>query len=142
MAIAYFSSLPECEVVDVTFVKPIGGEVTLQLLVDSGFTGNCSFILPEELTDLAHADMNVTPVAGALQGVRRRISVVCRVASLGVQMDEIAILADTAELLLPPGTSGLAGLQFLRRFRQWGAEMADAGDWRFFLATGHPVPKE
>ena len=127
MAVAYFPSLDAAETVEIIFVKPTGGEEAIRLLVDSGFTGRSSFVLPEDRADLAHAQAAASQVAGALQGTRTRVVVSCRVTALSFQTSAIAILADVSGLALPPAVHGLAGLQFLRYFRRWGSERADDG---------------
>jgi len=45
MAIAYFDSLDDCDLVEVEFVDSYGVRSTQRLLVDSGFTGVSSFVL-------------------------------------------------------------------------------------------------
>jgi predicted aspartyl protease len=135
MAIAYFPSLEGAEALEVAFAKPQGGEVALRLLVDSGFTGQSSFVLPANAADLAQAVAPASQVVGALQGAQQRVVVLCRVVGLSVSFPAIAILADVSCLALPPGIQGLVGLRFLRHFCRWGAEQAEDGAWRFFLAT-------
>lgn len=136
MAITYFPSLREADTLEVAFVRPQGGEVTLRLLVDSGFTGQSCFVLPETAQDLAHAASSASHAAGALQGSQRRVVVSCRIAALAFQATVIAILADTSPLVLPTEVQGIVGLRFLRHFHRWGAEQAADGSWRFFLETG------
>ena len=63
MPIAYFPSQEAAETLEVAFSKPAGGEATLRLLVDSGFTGQSSFVLPESAADLAHAQATASQVA-------------------------------------------------------------------------------
>jgi hypothetical protein len=138
MAITYFSSLERAEAIEVVFSKPQGGELPLRLLVDSGFTGQSCFVLPENADELAQAAAPASQVAGALQGTQQRIIVSCSIAALTFRVAAIAILADVSLLALPSGIQGLAGLQFLRHFRRWGAEQTDDGGWRFFLATDVP----
>lgn len=138
MAIAYFPSLPAAETIEVAFDRPAGGEVMLRLLVDSGFTGQSNFVLPDTATDLAQAHAAASQVAGALQGTQQRVVVSCRVPALAFQTAAIAILADVSGLALPSGVEGLAGLGFLRHFRRWGSERTDQGDWSFFLETDGP----
>jgi hypothetical protein len=46
MAVVYFSSLEQGDLVEVPFLEPNVGEVTLSLLADSGFTGQHRFLLP------------------------------------------------------------------------------------------------
>jgi predicted aspartyl protease len=135
MPVAYFTSPEAADAIEVSFVRPADSEVTLRLLVDSGFTGRSSFVLPESAADLAHAQAAAAQVGGALQGTQTRVVVSCRVAALSFQTSAIAILADTSGLALPSGVHGLAGLRFLRYFRRWGAEQTGDGSWRFFLQT-------
>ena len=52
MAIAYFPSLEQADTLGISFSKPNGGEVALRLLVDSGFTGQSSFVLAVSADDL------------------------------------------------------------------------------------------
>jgi hypothetical protein len=127
--VAYFPSLDAAETVEVGFIK-------LRLLVDSGFTGRSSFVLPESAAHLAHARAAASQVAGALEGTQTRMVVSCRVGALSFQTMAIAILADVSDLAIPPGVHGLVGLRFVRYFRRWGSERADDGTWRFFLETG------
>jgi hypothetical protein len=133
MAIAYFPSLRDADILEVTFLKALGGEITLRLLVDSGFTGQSSFVLPDSSDDVAHSSAPLSQAAGALQGVQKRVVVLCRIDALAFQSAAIAILASTTNLLLPTGTEGIVGLRFLRLFRRWGAEQTPDGTWRFFL---------
>jgi predicted aspartyl protease len=135
MPVAYFSSIEQGETVEVAFSKPQGGDVTLRLLVDSGFTGQSCFVLPEDAGDLAQAPAAASQTAGALQGTQNRIVVSCHIAALSFHLTAMAIVTDTSPLALPPGVHGLAGLRFLRNFRRWGAEQTQPNDWRFFLAT-------
>jgi hypothetical protein len=135
MAIAYFPSLEDAETLEVVFLKPGGTEVSLRLLVDSAFSGRSCFVLPERAYDLAQAAAPASQATGALQGRQKRVVVSCRIPPLLFQRSEIAILADISRLALPAGIDGVAGLRFLRYFRRWGAERADDGAWRFFLAT-------
>ena len=138
MAISYFQSHEEADTLEVVFAKPDGAEVTLRLLVDSGFTGQSCFVLPENAEDLGHAAAPASQAAGALQGTQKRGVVSCRIASLSFHAVVIAIFADTAHLALPSGIQGIVGLRFLRHFRRWGAEQTVDRAWRFFLATDSP----
>ncbi|MSQ94237.1 MAG: hypothetical protein EXR98_06735 [Gemmataceae bacterium] len=135
MAIAHFPSFDDGDALDVGFLKPQGGELTLRLLVDSGFTGQSCFVLPVNANGLAHAAVPSAEVAGALQGVQKRVVVSCRIADLSFAVAAIAIIADTSGLALPVGVQGIVGLRFLRHFRRWGAEQTAVGAWRFFLET-------
>jgi len=138
MAIVYFPSLAEADTIEVTFTKPSGGEENLRLLVDSGFTGQSCFVLPENADDLAHAATTASQASGALQGTQRRVVVAARIDALSFANDVIAILADTSTLALPAATQGMVGLPFLRLFRRWGAEQSADGVWRFFLESDTP----
>jgi hypothetical protein len=133
MTVAYFPSLDAAETIEVAFVRPAGGETTVRLLVDSGFTGQSSFVLPRSASDLAHAHASASQVMGAIQGTQTRVIVTCRIAALSFQTPAIAILADTSGLALPAGVSGMVGLRFLRHFHRWGSERVEDGTWRFFL---------
>jgi hypothetical protein len=135
MAIVYFSSLQEAETVEVNFVKAMDGEASFRLLVDSGFTGQSSFVLSQEAADLAQAFAPRSKAAGALRGAQKRIIVSCRIPQLGIEFPAIAILANLSRFALPTGIDGLAGLRFLRHFRRWGAERRGSTAWRFFLET-------
>jgi hypothetical protein len=134
MAIAYFPCLVDADTIEVTFFRPAGGAVALRLLVDSGFTGQSSFVLSDLAHDLAYTTAPSSQAAGAIQGRQHRVVVFCRVPGLPFQSVAIAILADLAPLALPAGVQGIAGLKFLRQFRRCGAEQDDLGAWRFFLA--------
>jgi predicted aspartyl protease len=136
MAIAFFPSLAQAEIVDVSFSQRQGGETILRLLVDSGFTGQSSFVLSKDALDLALMPAPPLAATGAIQGIQQRALAFYHVSVLGVDATAIAILADLSAMALPPGVDGIAGLQFLRQFRRWGAEKSDNGSWRFFLETG------
>jgi len=135
MPTTHYPSPADAEVVDVIFLKPHGGEEVFHLLVDSGFTGQSSFVLPVHADYLAHAQATPSQVAGALQGSQTRVVVAFRVDALAYQNMAIAILADTANLSLPDGVQGIAGLRFLRHFRRWGAEQSATGNWQFVLES-------
>jgi hypothetical protein len=122
MAIAYFPSLEDCDTIKVVFMKPLGGQRTLHLLVDSGFAGQSCFVLDENAHDLSHAVAPASQTTGALQGKQKRVIVVCRIAELLFQIAAVAILADISTLALPVGIEGMVGQRFLRFFRRWGAE--------------------
>ncbi len=118
MAIVYFPSLDQGDVVEVVFLTPSGNTVSMRLLVDSGFTGQSCFVLPTDAESLAQAAAPASQTAGALSGTQRRVVVTCRIPGLSFERSLIAILADVAALALPPGIQGLAGLRFLRSFRR------------------------
>ena len=133
MAIVYFSSLTDAEVIDVEFVGLAGDSRSLRLLVDSGFTGKSSVVLAKEAKDLVRAELPGANTIGALQGVQERGWVTCRIPGLSFQRTLIAILTDISSLALPPQVDGMAGLNFLREFSRWGGEKTDNG-WQFFLS--------
>jgi predicted aspartyl protease len=133
MATAFFPSLADAEVIDVEIVRLDGSIKAMRLLVDSGFTGSSSFVLPDSAVDLAIAALPARQTTGALQGSKDRAWVTCRIAALNYEEALIAIIADTTSLSLPAGVDGLAGLTFLRRFDSWGARLTNDG-WQFFLS--------
>lgn len=133
MPTVYFPSLADAEVIDVEFVKSDGEARLMRLLVDSGFTGSSSLVLPESAVELMIAALPARQTAGALQGLKDRGWVTCRIADLSFQAAMITIVTDTSSLSLPPGVEGLAGLTFLRQFDGWGSERTENG-WRFFLS--------
>ena len=133
MPIVCFPSLTHGEVIEVDFLKLNGDATTLRLLVDSGFSGRSSFVLPEHVSEVFRAEVPAAETIGALQGIRNRAWVTCRIEALSFQATLIAIYGDTAPLSLPPNVEGLAGLGFLRQFSRWGAERTDTG-WQFSLA--------
>jgi hypothetical protein len=133
MPVAYFPSLEQADTLEVVLSKSSGGDVTLRLLVDSGFTGQSCFVLADNADYLQHAPARDSLVSGALHGVQKRTVVKGSVPFLSVQFEVWAILADLTSLTLPPGTQGIVGLRFLRQFRRWGAEKTSDGAWRFFL---------
>lgn len=136
MATAYFLSLRDVDVVDVEFVRLGGGVVPMKLLVDSGFTGQSSFVLSHRAEEVVQALVPPSEAAGALRGPRRRTLVVCRVPAISFEGIMIAILADLGPLSLPPEVQGIVGLRFLRQFSRWGAERTADRQWRFFLRDG------
>ena len=137
MAIAYFPSAEQADILDVVFSRVQGGEAALRLLVDTGFTGESCSVLNATAGDLAQLPADDSHLSGALQGTQKRSVVVGRIPALTIHFKALAILADTSNLALPPGIDGIVGLQFLRQFRRWGAERAVSG-WRFFLETDAP----
>jgi len=136
MATLYFPSLRDADAVEVEFLRPDGGLALLRLLVDSGFTGQSSFVLGDSASELIQAAGPPSQAARALQGVQRRGWVICRIPALSFQQMLIAIVTDLSFLSLPAGVAGVVGLRFLRQFARWGAEQTGEGDWRFFLANG------
>lgn len=136
MAMIYYPSREDSDIVDVQFLKPNGDTVFKTLLVDSGFTGQSCFVLSQDAIDLSHATAPAARTAGALEGMQNRVLVISRIPALGFQRTLIAIMTDMASLALPSGVEGMAGLRFLRHFARWGAELTTDGGWRFFLSNG------
>ncbi len=136
MTSVFYSSLSDAEIVDVEFLKLDGDVRSLRLLVDSGFTGTSSLVLPVTAVDLIRAALPAKDITGALQGLHDRGWVTARVAGLDFQETVIAIITDTTSLALPSGVEGLAGLIFLRQFAGWGAQRTTNG-WQFFLSDGN-----
>jgi predicted aspartyl protease len=136
MATAYFTSLADAETVDVDFVHPEGGIVTMRLLVDSGFTGEGSVLLPRATAGLVQASVERMQATGALSGAQDCGLVKCCVADLAFDRMVTAIFSNLAPLCLPSGVDGMVGLTFLRYFERWGAERAPDKSWRFFLESG------
>jgi hypothetical protein len=133
MAIAYFPSLSDADIIEVAFATTHGSDLNLHLLVDSGFTGSSSFVLSPNVGYLALGPAFPGHVFGAIHGAQLRVIVNCSIPVLSYQATVVSILADLTPLGLPAGVDGMVGLQFLRRFRRWGAEKMDDGAWRFFL---------
>jgi predicted aspartyl protease len=52
MGIAFFPSLNNADVVQVSFASTSGGYLDLRLFVDTGFTGSSWFVLPRNATTL------------------------------------------------------------------------------------------
>ncbi len=136
MTSVFYPSLSDAEVVDVEFLKLDGDVRSLRLLVDSGFTGTSSLVLPVTAVDLIRAALPAKDITGALQGLHDRGWVTARVAGLDFQETVIAIITDTTSLALPSGVEGLAGLIFLRQFAGWGGQRT-ANGWQFFLSDGN-----
>jgi len=133
MPTVYYPSPADAEVIEIEFLKPAGGARSIRLLVDSGFTGTSSLVLPEGASDLIQAEVPGSHATGALQGDQDRAWVSCHIPELGFRKAVIAIIADTAALSLPTGVEGMAGLSFLRHFSGWGAERTEDADWQFSL---------
>jgi hypothetical protein len=107
------------------------------LLVDTGFAGASDVILSYSDgqlfgTTLLHA----STARGALQGAQLRVQVTCTVEALAMRTALAAICTDLTSLALPSGFDGVAGLNFLSRFRGWGARKTPNGAWSFFLEAG------
>lgn len=133
MNTVFFQSLFEADVIDMDVTSLSGDVRRLRLLVDSGFTGRSSLVLPSELMDFSQADVPEAESSGALHGLQKRGWVSCQIAGLEKAQTVIAIFTDVSVLSLPTGISGMAGLTFLRQFIRWGAERSNSG-WRFFLS--------
>ena len=135
MASVFYPSLADAEVIDLEFLMLDGDVRSHRLLVDSGFMGRSSLVLPNTAADLIRAALPATPTTGALQGLKDRGWVTCQIAGLNYQATLIAIITDTTALSLPPRVEGLVGLTFLRQFASWGSQRAASG-WQFFLSDG------
>lgn len=111
-------------------------EAVRRLLVDSGFTGESSLILPkDDCYRFGQREATVNQVGGAIQGIHQRVWVSCELPELSFQSSLIAIAADVSAFSLPDGIDGLAGLPFLNQFVRWGGERTRAGAWDFVLET-------
>lgn len=132
MSTASFESLSDADIVEVELLALDGESQRMRLLVDSGFTGTSSLVLPEEFSRFIRADLPETETSGALRGLQRRGWVTCRVPALEPHHTLIAIFTDVSVLSLPESVSGMVGLKFLRHFSRWGAERTVVG-WRFEL---------
>ena len=133
MGSVYFPSREDAEVICVEFMPVHGAARSLNLVVDSGFTGKSCFILGEDAPDLLCAKVPPAQATGAIRGPQHRAWVTCRLTALSFQRSLIAIITDLTPLSLRPDVQGLAGLSFLRQFARWSAEET-AGGWRFFLS--------
>src|SRR5688572_12289428 len=98
MAIAYFPAFDNADVLEIVFFRLNGEKTFLGLLVDSGFVGESSFVLSNDLTDLLQAPANSLQAKGAIQGVQQRIILPCEITSLSLQLITFAILTDLALL--------------------------------------------
>src|SRR5260370_10115365 len=94
MGIAFFPSLAQADIVEVSVSRRQGGETILRLVVDSGFTGESSFVLAKDAIDLALMPMPSLSAMGAIQGIQQRVLVFYHVAVLTVDATAIAVLAD------------------------------------------------
>lgn len=137
MAKATFYSSEDAEIIEVEFLNLDGEPRSLKLLVDSGFTGKSSFVLPEPSLDLVRAEHQPAQAVGALQGQQSRAWVLCRIPAMNFRRTLVAIIAEVSSLSLPSGVEGLAGLSFLRQFTKWGAEQTQNDGWRFYLSDGN-----
>ena len=134
MAIAYFESLTDCDVIELDIIASENQPIPTRLFVDSGFTGASCLILPEEYRRFSLATIMASQASGALQGRQDRILLTCRIPSLSFERNVIAVATDVSSLSLPSGVDGMVGLSFLRQFERWGAERTRVGSWRFFVA--------
>lgn len=135
MAIVHFPSLAECDLVEVEFVTADGRRLPARLLVDSGFTGASSFVLPDNFRHAVLANLSSAYAAGALRGRQERALIRCSILANSFERNLPAIFTDLRALSLPAGVDGMVGLTFLRQFKSWGAERDAHGAWRFFLAS-------
>ena len=133
MTTVSYLSREDAEVIEVEFVELDGGRRALRLLVDSGFTGKSSFVLPNDAVALVRAEIPPARAVGALQGQQSRGWVTCRIPGLHFQRSLIAIITDVSSLSLPSDVEGMVGLSFLRQFARWGAQRTE-NTWQFFLA--------
>ena len=92
MATVYFESLEDCDLVEVEFVNSYGGQSAVRLFVDSGFTGASSFVLSDDLRELALANLS-SAHAGALTGRQQRVLVRCSNSAISFVRNLSAILA-------------------------------------------------
>jgi hypothetical protein len=65
----FYPSLADADVVDLEFLKSDGNARSLRLLVDSGFVGRSSVVLPHDAADLIRANLPASHTTGALQGL-------------------------------------------------------------------------
>lgn len=72
MATVNFPSLADADVIEVEFLKANGTCESLRLLVDSGFSGTSSVVLPSTATDLFWAKLPAKQIVGAIHGLQDR----------------------------------------------------------------------
>ncbi|MDA0841494.1 MAG: hypothetical protein O2857_27350 [Planctomycetota bacterium] len=135
MANVYFQSLDQGDLILVEFLTTEGGIRPMTMLVDSGYCGQSSFVVPSNERSIFLAPAGVGYTSGAIIGNQERGLVICRVPQVVYEETMIAIFADTTSLSLPGPAEGLVGLRFLRQFNRWGAERTSEKTWRFFLST-------
>ncbi len=133
MAIAYFPSSDDADIIEVAFATTTGVDLNYRLLVDSGFSGSISLVLSQDIQELATIPAPASHAYGAIQGVQKRVIVFCRMPAISFQTTAVAIVSDLSPMSLPSGVQGIAGLRLLRQFLRWGAEQTGDGSWRFFL---------
>jgi predicted aspartyl protease len=132
MSTASFSSLANADILEIELI-PLTGEIQrVRLLVDSGFTGTSSLVLPSEFAEFIRADLPEAETSGALHGFQKRGWVSCQVVGMRSRQTVIAIFTDVSVLSLPDNVVGMVGLTFLRQFTQWGAALSATG-WQFSL---------
>lgn len=127
-----FASLANAEIIDVDLIPLTGNAQRVRLLVDSGFTGTSSLVLPRELAEFIQADLPESESAGALHGFQKRGWISSQIPGMRSYQTVIAIFTDVSVLSLPENVVGMVGLQFLRHFYQWGAVRTITG-WQFSL---------
>jgi hypothetical protein len=121
-------------VVEVLFARADGTTAARRLLVDSGFTGESSFVLgTTDFLSLGRQVAADSTVSGAVSGRQSRTWVMCLVPGVEFSRRLVAICTDVTPLRLPAGIDGLAGLRFLEQFSRWGAEPGDRGGRAFWL---------
>lgn len=135
MPTVFFSSRDDGDLIEVELVKVGGAVRRVSLMVDSGFTGQSSFVLSSGIADVVHAPAPAGNVLGAIRGVHSRGLVVCQIPSMEFRRTQIAIITDEKSLSLLPGAEGLVGFRFLRHFKKWGGERLAPGVWNFFLTS-------
>ena len=101
MGTVFFHSSEYAEVIEVEFVTISGEPRSLKLLVDSGFTGKSSFVLPEPSLDLVLAEHQPAQAIGALQGEQNRAWVTCRIPAISFQRTLVAIMSITSSRRVP-----------------------------------------
>ena len=132
MSTASFASLANADIIEVELNPLTGDAKRVRLLVDSGFTGTSSLVLPNELAEFSQADLPESETSGALHGLQKRGWDSCQVLGMSSRQTVIAIFTDVSVLSLPENVVGMVGLTFLRQFSQWGAALTATG-WQFSL---------
>lgn len=132
MNMVSFASLANAEIIEVELIPLTGDAQRVRLLVDSGFTGTSSLVLPRDFAEFIRADLPEAESSGALHGFQKRGWVSCQVLGMSSHQTVIAIFTDISVLSLPESVVGMVGLTFLRQFSQWGAVLIATG-WQFSL---------
>jgi hypothetical protein len=135
MPTVYFQSLDQGDLIQVEFLTIESGIRRMSLLVDSGYSGQSSFVVPSDDRSIFLAPAGTGDTSGAIRGRQERGLVTCRIPQIAYENTMIAIFADTSSLSLPGPAEGLVGLRFLRQFSRWGAERTSVKTWRFFLSA-------